>query len=525
MDPDIRLPDGFDHYSLPGTGVDGTALDITDLLGRDGWTLLNGGFTPEAWLIPALTGDGCALRLKQDTSGSAIESAWVRSLGANAARSRSTALMKRNSSAGYNAGIYFTDGASYQLSLTMNAVGQLELRRGGSSATLIATSAESFPIGTAHNVSWDIGFHNATGYYKVWIDGDLTTLDATGVDTCATANNHHTHCGFGMRCHGGAMTAMMEVDHFDLGAYLATGGAELPVFQPIVQTDFVDGDDTTEFNVGPTVLGYDFSVCKSNQTQSPGANRMLLQQFTPEVDMDLESVGMMPRSTSGTAKFKAVLYSDNAGSPNARVATGTEVIGCAAGTALAMPFAAGQALVGGTPYWIGYITDTDVAIQKHRLDTTTGWQKANTYSGGAPDPAGAMAAGPHPTHQIWGNCSGAAELFAAVNKAMPSLNEYNSEVTVGDADLFTVPPPDETPGQVHVVVIAVTGAKTDGGARTINTLLKSGATVGNGESPGLTPAMTISTKRSAYHVDPDTGLAWTPAGYAAADKIGYEIAS
>jgi hypothetical protein len=269
------------------------------------------------------------------------------------------------------------------------------------------------------------------------------------------------------------------------------------------------------------VLGKDYRT--TTATNAPGANQLALIPVTYPVNATLDNVSLVPGATSAGAKFKAVLYSDSAGAPNALVATGTEVTGATSGTTLTLPFSSGQALTGGTQYWIGYITDTSVALQRFDSTSTTGRIKSNTYASGAPNPAGSMTTG-QAVWRLWGTLSSVASNYATVARGEPTTLSYNSEATVNDEDLVGFPSMATTPAQVHMVTMCVAALKTDAGARTMKVRAKSGSTTSNGSNSGHALAVGTAYLRSNYYTDPDTSSAWGSSG-ANGVKGGYEIAS
>lgn len=514
--PDFAFIDGFDHYSEKGD----LTLDISTLLLRD-WTSQIGG---NHFLTTALTGPaaGCALRISGSGNGN---TAGIRkTLPGNFARNIGGISAKPVTwgAAGESFQILFYDGTTVQFSLNLNAVsGTISARRGDGAATVIATSVESAISGVTFELEWDITFHNSTGIIKVWLNGTLTSLNLTGQDTCATANNYHN--GIALAHLGNTNgTKIHDVDHFYTYCYTASGGSETPLlYAPIIETQFGTSDDTAQFNFGLGVLGKDYRT--TTTTSAPGANQLVLAPVTADSSGNLDGVRIMPAATSAAAKFKAVLYADSAGVPGALTATGTEVVGCTSGTVLALPFAVGQAVVAGTQYWIGYITDTSVVIQQFDSTTNLGRKLANTYGSGAPNPAGAMTTG-QPTWEIWGSLSGVTTMFSQVNKKEASLNEYNTETTVGDKDLFNFPALSITPSAIAMVAHRVCALKSDGGARTIDLPAKSAATSSNGSLAAQSPSLSLSYLSSNFFVDPNTGVAWAAAGVNGA-KGGYDIAA
>lgn len=518
--PDFIFIDGFDHYTDAGDNT----LNIGSLITRD-WTTAdqgNGMFITAALSGPAA---GCALRVTNSGNGG-TPAGIRRTVPGNYARHIGGVTFKPVAFgiAGESWGVCFIDGTTFQLSIVINSVsGTIAVKRGdgASGTTTIATSAESVTSGSVNVLEWDVTIHNTTGIVKVWLNGVLTTLNLTGQNTRGgTTNNYYNNVALLMFTNGTPVT--YEFDHFYSYSYTASGGSETPLLNsPIIETEFAISDSSVQFTVGPAVLGKDYRT--TTATNAAGANQLVLRKFTAEVGATLNSVSIVPGATSGTAKFKAVLYADSSGSPGALTATGTEVVGCTSGNTLTLPFSAGQTLTGVTDYWVGYITDTSVVIQRFDSTTTLGQSKANTYASGAPNPAGAMTIN-QPTWQIWGNLTAPAANWAQVNKREPSLAEYDSDSTVGHKDLYNFPALSVTPSSIALVAVRAAALKSDGGARTINLITKSGATTGNGNTAGISPGLALAYVTSYFLTDPNTSAAWTATNVNNATS-GVEIAS
>jgi hypothetical protein len=237
-------------------------------------------------------------------------------------------------------------------------------------------------------------------------------------------------------------------------------------------------------------------------------------KITAPVNCNLQSVYLLPAATAAAAKNKAVLYSDSAGSPSSLVATGTEVVGTTNGTALNLPFASGQALTSGTSYWIGYITDTSVALSQYDNSTAKGQRAANTYASGAPASAPAMTTG-QPSWEIWGLATGAATNWESVaaNPAAgtgPSADTSTiTSSTVGNEDLYGFPALTTSPTTVSTVAVKANAKLTGAGARTITLQTKSNTTDSAGSNAGAAPFNTYGWVTSYFDADPNGPTAWT----------------
>jgi len=91
---------------------------------------------------------------------------------------------------------FVRDGATEQLSIRLNASGQLIVSRNG---TTLATSTNTLAINTWYHIEWKATINNATGAYEVRVNGSSTGWipAATGANTRATANNQITDFAIG----------------------------------------------------------------------------------------------------------------------------------------------------------------------------------------------------------------------------------------------------------------------------------------------------------------------------------------
>lgn len=98
--------------------------------------------------------------------------------------------------------------------------------------------------------------------------------------------------------------------------------------------------------------------------------------------------------------------------------------------------------------------------------------------------------------------------------------DYNSSAVAGAQDTFNCSAVAAGLGTVFGVNTKALLAKSDAGPRTMATVLKSGAAVAVG--PTVSVGVSAQQARLVTRLDPNTGLAWTPAAVNAA-KPGYRI--
>lgn len=502
----IVFIEGFDKYgpSFTGTTTFNTVPGANLALAMRGiWTVSIGASGSSPFIAAPLSSNGGSLLV---SAGAGQTSGGNHSLPANYATAIGGFRFQATTLA---AGIIMQlkDSATVQASISLDSSGHVIINN--AAGTALATSTTTIATGAPHYLEWSIGM-SATGAYTVYLDG-LAILTGTG-NFHGSANNFYNTIFLGV-------TGASHVLQYD-DLYVDDGSGAALLTSPVVQTQFPSSDSSVAFAQGAYSVGY----WNATGAQSAPGVVLALRQFTcPAGGVTLNSNSIVPNVTNGTVKFKAVLYADSAGAPGALTATGTEVVGCVAATALVLPFASGQVLTAGTAYWIGYITDTSVAI--YVADTLgTGRTKANTYASGAPNPAGVTVASA--SWMIWGNCT-AASTNSAVEAEQQPLGVWGDfgyvvSSNVGDEDLFGFPALSGSP--ISVYAVAVSGYMRDqaAGARTVTLNTKSGATDSPGSNAGFTPTTTYGWASTILLVDPSTTTAWTVAGVNAATS-GYKI--
>lgn len=97
---------------------------------------------------------------------------------------------------------------------------------------------------------------------------------------------------------------------------------------------------------------------------------------------------------------------------------------------------------------------------------------------------------------------------------------YNASSTQGATDLFAMSPVAGTTSTIFGVVGKTVAEKTDAGTRALANYIKSGSATSTGGGGSLPTSFAVI--RDVFAVDPNTGVAWTPAGVNAA-QMGYEV--
>lgn len=498
--------DGFDKYGQPGE----TNPTFSTLLLQE-WTSL----TYNAGLTSPLSLTGYALTI--NTAGNGNKGGLSKTLPASVARAiggfRFNAVLNQ-------ALVEFQDAGTGQCSIVVLSTGVISFRVGGTGngnayGTLIASSAATIGSGTTHYLEWDITIGPAGSAYNIYLDG---VSIISGTATTRTTGNS-TYNGIFLMAQLNSSSPFLIDDLYIFNATGSFNNAPL-LTDPRIETQYPSSDSQTQFtNAGNTVIPVGVlqtSVSElTGSTNAPGAGQIALVEITPAVGCNLQSVEIQPAATSAGVKNKAVLYADSAGAPGSLTATGTEVIGCTSGTGLVLPFGSGQALTGGTSYWIGFITDTSVALNQFDATTNLGWKKANTYASGPPSPAGAGFTTGQPTWNIWGNCTGATTNWRSVQQnpaAGAGIGGDTSSIlssTVSQEDLYGFPALSTSPANVYAVAVKANSKKSDTGARTADVRLKSSSTDSAGSTSGFALATGYSWLDSYFDTDPNTSGAWS----------------
>jgi len=414
--------------------------------------------------------------------------------------------------------IRFLDGTTLQAAIGLDTSGHVLVMN--KSGTVIGTSSSVNTVNTVHYIAWEIQVGNASGTYKVWVDGTLV-INGSGGAFNGTANAYYNVMTL---CAGvtAAASVVLAIDHLIIDD---GNGSAITSINPVIETDFPTSDSSVQFTNSAYAFGQ-WNGLNVTTTGAPGANTLFLRKYTaPTGGATLNSVSCVPQATSASAKFKAVLYADSAGSPAGLTATGTEVVGTTTGVALTGPFSAGQTLVAGTVYWIGFITDTSVILQANdAASPSSGWSKSNTYGSGAPNPAGAAGSTTNTDWAIWGNCTGVTGNYQT-EAEMHSLGlwgdfAYVSDNTVNHEDLYGFGALAANPSTILVVAVKAFMRDNDAGARTVTLNMKSSTT--DTGSSGVNPTTTYGWFTGFFTTDPNGGGAWGTSGLNAATS-GFKI--
>lgn len=499
--------EGFDHY-----GPTGIASPATTTLLPQEWN----GSSNIGSIVTGLSSTGYAYRTA-NLGGSVY---LIKTLPASYSRLIGGVRFSSDFSSGVACLVSLLDNGSAQVSTEiLTSTGQIRIHNAAHNGTVLATSTAIVSANSTHYLEWDITF-GASANYTLWLDG-TQIITGTG-NTKSTANSSANQIQIGYYgVFGGFGQSAVIFD--DIYLFDTSGSVNNSVVNtsPRIETQFPNSDSQTQWtNAGNVVLPVGIVETSPStivgNTNAPGAGQLVLVKVTPAVSCTLQSVTILPSATSASAKFKAVLYSNSAGAPNTLTSgSTTEITGTTANTALALAFNTPQSLTGGTSYWIGYITDTSVALAQYDNTTNLGQKKANTYASGAPaGPLSGMTTA-QPTWMIWGLATGATTNWQTVATNPAAGSSFSADTatitstTVGNEDLYSFPALTTTPAVVHAMSVKANAKISGTGTRTIDLRCKSSTTDSAGTQSNLTVSSSYLWYSSYFDRDPNGTIAWT----------------
>lgn len=521
----VAYSEGFDKYGPPAPISSVYSASFLSNLFAGEWQSVIFG-SGAVSLVAPLIGIGAALQIAQ---GSSTNGTLKRDMGVSYSRAvggvwlRIDALPDRSYLI-----LTFTDSAgNTQGGIGVNSSGQLFLAiqsaaaQGTAAGSIVATSV-ALTTGSVHHVTWDFVCSD-TGAYSFYVDNNL--VESGTADFKASTISSWRSIQLGQPTPSVSGSLHMTYDSLWVGDDTGT-----PIMtMPVVETDFPTSDNSVHFAVGVGALGWWAPTV--NVSNAPGANELYLRKVTcPAGGATITAVSAYMAATSAGAKFKAVVYADNAGTPNAQsllASASADTVGATSLTVLTSTLATPYAMTGGTSYWIGFITDTSVAIWEAD-GSTTGVKAANTYTSGAPGTCPTVTTA-QPDWCLWGTLTGVTHNFYEVGQNptpcfMGGDFSYNTSSTSGDEDLFNFNILSITPSVIHASSVKAYLRDSDAGTRTITLNMKSVSTDSTGSLAAVQPITSAQWYGSYFQTDPNTSAAWAASDLNIAPG-GYKIAS
>lgn len=492
----VLFVDGFDKYGPAGQ----TTPTVASLVVMGEWTGTYG--TLGTSIVAPLSSAGQAINVSASTVGG---SGYTKTLAAN--YGRIIGGFRFASPLQQNGGIEFRDGATAQFAITVNGTtGTISIRSGTgwgtSPGSAIATSSASVTANSTHYLEWDVTI-GAAGAYQVWLDG-VSVLSGTGNTRAGTANAYTNAILLG------AGTGNSNITFDDLYLFDSTGATNnAPLLNnPVVETAFPNADSAKAWTNSASIIGVNNSAASP---LAPTANVVRVRPHVAQASMTLNSISIVPNVTNNTVQLRPVVYA-SAATGAALLATGPTVVGSTLGAVLTMPLTAPLALIGGTTYAIGYMSDTIISMN---LSDGTNAASSGTasFGSGAPATLPTMSTG-STSVQMWGTCTSASADWP--NLAMnPPVDDaaYLSSSTVNQQEMQGFPALASTPSAVACVAYKARIKRSDAGNRNVEVHCASGAADSAGSTAGgVTPGSSYAWIGGYFPLDPQSGVAWTGSG-------------
>lgn len=513
-DPDLIFTEGFDKYAEytdNAVSVQGSAVSLSAALTAGEWTTVSpGGSQSVGGIGPSLAGAGGAyvqsssdnVHLHKGLGGTynrVIGGCHVRRDATTAAEDFAIALGQSIST---------VNDAGCMLSIVIDgATGNLELRRGGQTETLIVSVGAQAPLNTAIRLAWDLAPVNSGGYAKVWVNETLV-INETG-DMNAETGDGFQDIVFGF-------LGQFALDHLYCWFFSsATASGEVPAAgAPIIVTDKPNGTTGTPASVATAAILGEPWFTNTVSSGNFGASTVVVRRWVAPASGDLTKLYYPGGSASGAAKIRACVYSDNAGAPNSLLASSAEQTGVS-GNLQEFTLSSPLAVTKGTVYWIGFHADTALTARGHgntSTATSVCVSRSQTYASGLPATFGAATA--RPSYSFFGlieNVTVRADcLTTPAGEITFNKSGYVRFDAAGEIDTYTFPDLPVDAQTVHCVALKARTQKSASGALTYDIESDEGATVDNGSAGSFSPSTSnLGMAASYWFKNPRTAAQWT----------------
>ena len=498
--------EGFDKYGPPGQNVP----SLASMLIQGEWNVIIPYGSDNPYVAPGLSESGYALAINGGSGGGGVLSKTL-----PASMSRIIGGFRFSTTLNNSGACQFLDSLTVQCAISINRTTGLLSIWSGAAAVLLQTSSQSISADTTHYLEYDVTFGvGGAGGWTVWLDGviALTGSGTTQISGNASANVFQLCAALPVA--GEAGVGLFIYDDLYIFSSGGSFNNSALLSNPRIQTQWPSADHQTQWTNNGNVVGQ--AASETTASATPGANTLFLRRWTPAANCTLNSVSCLPETTNAGANFKAVAYSDSSGSPNSLLSAGPQVTGSVSGSLLTGTLTTPQSLTAGTYYWLGFITDSAIALLQQDNVTTLGAQAANTYSSGAPGTAPSMTYN-EPSWMIYGNATGASTNWESEN-LNPPIGDASSitSSTVNNEDLYTFPAIATDITAIYTVGVKANARIGTSGVRTLDLQTKSSSTDSGGSNTGQTLATSYEWYDSYFDADPATSVAWIAAGLNAA---------
>jgi hypothetical protein len=514
--------DGFDYY---GTLAD-VARSVWDVADTTKFALVTFGGPTGA--LPTRFGSGQMLQRVASVSG-----AWLtKTIGSNEATLLvALAYYRVSALSGTTPEIYlqFRDGATAQCTVVFESSGNIVLKAGTETGTVLATYTAAFGQDVWTHFQVRVTINNTAGAITVRKNGSTTdSFTATALNTRGgTANNYATAVVVG----NGNAVAITTIQNLvdDVLCYSASGAAPndwvgdvraivLPVSGAGASSQFTAS--TTAVLFGETNAAATVALSGDNIYffgPVPGVGTLPLGPF-PGRSGVLTKITVQS-AVAMTGSVRTALYAVDAatGKPGTLLATSATVVNPGTGP-IDFAVSAGPTLSSAQSYYLAIQGNAVWTVSGRTAGNPSVYRQAVTFVSGPP--VSGLAAGTTAGISV--------AITATVTDAVAAVNDpggngdvdYLFDATVGHEDLYALADLPTTPAAIIGVVAKAFLKKSDAGSRNGAVRLRSGGTDVQGADTVLSSSYTYLARVDA--VDPATGAAWTPAAVNAL-QVGQKV--
>ena len=251
-------------------------------------------------------------------------------------------------------GLQFLDGATAQCTVVFESGGNITLRSGGISGSVLATYPTAYTSQTWAHFQIKVVINNTTGSIAIRKDGATSdSFAATGLNTRGgTANNYASKVAV-----ASYITGNTTYYFDDLLLYSGSGAAPNDWVGDIRAVALMPNADTAQkqFTAGPTAQT--FGNAATTNTKSGSANTItMITASPPASDTVAKMTVNFNASFSGHAKCAIYAADGGSGTPGTLLATSAEVTNPGAGN-VDFTFASPPAVIAGTSYILAILAD------------------------------------------------------------------------------------------------------------------------------------------------------------------------
>jgi hypothetical protein len=420
----------------------------------------------------------------------------------------------------------FFDGATPQVTIVMQSNGDMLLKRGDETGTVVATYPAAFVQDVWTHFQCRVVIDPAAGTFTVRKNGVPTdSFSAGGLNTRVTANSFANSFAFGNQSF-----VAWRLD--DILLFSGAGAAPntwvgdvraicLPAAIDTAQKNFTFAPSDTVV-VGDTAVFTD--VIPANEIHwggvAPAGVATVVQTGALYPSRSGAVVKVTANATAAvTGHVKMAIYVNDApaGGPGTLLAVSNEVTNPPTGV-VDFTFPAGTYMSSHLGYFFAFLTD--VAWTIGTIGSVTGhWALSRTYASGFPSPAPtSLPADPDRAPQARATLSGNAVCVSERTASGDTDFVYSS--IVNDLDLYDMGNLPTTPAAIIAVVSKLYVRKSDAGTRNGAVAVRSGATDVLGADTPLSTTYTYISRVDT--TDPATAVAWTLGGVNAV-KVGPKV--